>query len=45
MSYVYGRLSENLYDVFVESGNGYGYTFRPMRGMLRIDYILRGEGI
>ena len=45
MSYVYGRLSENLYDVFVESGNGYGYPFRPMRGMLRIDYILRGEGI
>lgn len=44
MSYVYGLLSENLYDTFVESGNGYGYTFRPMRGMLRIDYILRSEG-
>jgi endonuclease/exonuclease/phosphatase family metal-dependent hydrolase len=44
MSYVYGQLSENLYDTFVESGNGYGYTFRPMRGMLRIDYILRSEG-
>ena len=45
MSYVYGQLSENLYDTFVESGNGYGYTFRPMRGMLRIDYILRSEGL
>lgn len=45
MSYVYGQISENLYDVFVESGNGYGYTFRPMRGMLRIDYILRSEGL
>ena len=45
MSYVYGRLSENLYDVFVESGNGYGYTFRPMYGMLRIDYILYSGGI
>lgn len=45
MSYVYGLLSENLYDTFVESGNGYGYTFRPMRGMLRIDYILRSEGL
>lgn len=45
MSYVYGLLSENLYDTFVESGTGYGYTFRPMRGMLRIDYILRSEGL
>lgn len=45
MSYVYGLLSENLYDTFVESGNGYGYTFRPMRGLLRIDYILRSEGL
>ena len=45
MSYVYSVLSENLYDAFVESGNGYGYTFRPMRGMLRIDYILRSEGL
>lgn len=45
MSYVYSLLSENLYDTFVESGNGYGYTFRPMRGMLRIDYILRSEGL
>ena len=44
MSYVYGLISENLYDTFVESGNGYGYTFRPMRGLLRIDYILRSEG-
>lgn len=45
MSYVYGLMSENLYDTFVESGNGYGYTFRPMRGLLRIDYILRSEGL
>lgn len=45
MSYVYGLLSENLYDTFVESGNGYGYTFRPMRGLLRIDYILHSEGL
>ena len=45
MSYVYSLLSENLYDTFVESGDGYGYTFRPMRGMLRIDYILYSEGL
>ena len=45
MSYVYNLLSEDLYDTFVESGNGYGYTFRPMRGLLRIDYILRSEGL
>jgi endonuclease/exonuclease/phosphatase family metal-dependent hydrolase len=28
---------------FVESGSGYGYTFRPMYGTLRIDYILISE--
>lgn len=45
MSYVYGELSENLKDAFVESGRGYGYTFRPMYGMLRIDYILHSAGL
>mgnify|MGYP002508238419 FL=1 len=40
MSYVYGELIENLVDAFEQCGKGYGYTFRPMYGALRIDYIL-----
>lgn len=45
MSYVYGELIENHKDAFVECGSGYGYTFRPMYGTLRIDYILYSEGM
>lgn len=40
MSYVYGELIEDLVDAFEQCGKGYGYTFRPMYGTLRIDYIL-----
>ena len=40
MSYVYGELSKRYVDAFEQCGKGYGYTFRPMYGMLRIDYIL-----
>lgn len=45
MSYVYGKLVEDHHDAFVEVGRGYGYTFRPMYGTLRIDYVLHSEGI
>lgn len=45
MSYVYSKLSDNLLDAFVEAGSGYGYTFRPMYGMLRIDYVLHSQGL
>jgi endonuclease/exonuclease/phosphatase family metal-dependent hydrolase len=45
MSFVYNKLSDDLIDSFVEQGSGYGYTFRPMYGMLRIDYILHSEGL
>lgn len=45
MSYVYGRLVESHSDAFVEVGKGYGYTFRPMYGTLRIDYVLYSKGI
>jgi endonuclease/exonuclease/phosphatase family metal-dependent hydrolase len=44
MSYVYNTLSEDLYDAFSEQGSGFGYTYRPMWGLLRIDYILYSEG-
>ena len=40
MSYVYSQLKEELVDAFEQGGSGYGYTFRPMHGTLRIDYIL-----
>ena len=40
MSYVYGEMIEDHVDAFVQSGSGYGYTFRPMYGTLRIDYIM-----
>lgn len=40
MSYVYGELAKGYVDAFEQCGKGYGYTFRPMYGMLRIDYIL-----
>ena len=45
MSYVYGEIIKNHKDAFVECGSGFGYTFRPMYGTLRIDYILHSEGM
>ena len=45
MSYVYRRMSHNLHDAFKECGRGYGYTFRPLHGILRIDYILYSDGL
>lgn len=43
MSYVYRALKRGYVDAFEQSGSGYGYTFRPMYGTLRIDYILHSE--
>lgn len=43
MSYVYRKLKKGHVDAFEEAGSGYGYTFRPMHGTLRIDYILHSE--
>ena len=45
MSYVYNELIEGYHDAFEQCGSGYGYTFRPMHGMLRIDYILLSKGL
>lgn len=39
-SYVYRKVKGNLVDGFRESGTGYGYTFRQLKKMFRIDYIL-----
>lgn len=45
MSFVYNLLADGMKDAFKEHGTGYGYTFRPMHGMLRIDYVLYSMGI
>lgn len=45
MSYVYRTLSRDMNDAFVEYGRGYGYTFRPLRKILRIDYMLHSSGV
>lgn len=45
MSYVYGELAKGYVDAFEECGRGYGYTFRPMYGTLRIDYILHSPDL
>ena len=44
MSYVYKRMTENLTDLFSVKGSGFGYTYRPMWGWLRIDYVMYSEG-
>lgn len=45
MSYVYRRMRRDMKDAFVEAGHGYGYTFRPMHKLLRIDYIMSSSDI
>ena len=39
-TYTYHCAKGNLRDSFQSRGNGFGYTFRGMRRLLRIDYIL-----
>jgi endonuclease/exonuclease/phosphatase family metal-dependent hydrolase len=40
VSYTYKRLSEGMKDAFVESGSGFGTTFRGLFPYMRIDYVL-----
>ena len=44
-SYVYKQMTRDLTDLFAKKGSGLGYTYRPMWGWLRIDYILYSGGI
>ena len=44
-SYVYKQMPDNLNDIFTQKGSGFGYTYRPMWGWLRIDYVLYSEGL
>ncbi|WP_099462977.1 endonuclease/exonuclease/phosphatase family protein [Parabacteroides provencensis] len=38
-SYVYNHIKGNLTDGFRDSGSGFGYTFRELKRIFRIDYI------
>lgn len=40
VSYTYKRLSAGMKDVFVESGSGFGTTYRGIFPYMRIDYVL-----
>lgn len=43
LSYTYRTVKASLGDAFRSAGEGYGYTYRPMRELLRIDYVLYDE--
>lgn len=39
-TYTYSKIRGDLGDAFCEAGSGYGYTYKPMKGFFRIDYVL-----
>ena len=40
-SYTYHTIREGYGDTFSDQGSGYGFTYKRLYGLLRIDYILR----
>lgn len=42
-SYTYSKISENLGDSFIESGNGFGKSYAGAFPSFRIDYILHSD--
>lgn len=40
LTYTYATVRGDLADAFCSAGSGYGYTYKPMKGMFRIDYVL-----
>lgn len=40
MTYTYHTVRGDLADAFCKKGSGYGYTYRPMSGLFRIDFML-----
>ncbi len=42
-SYSYTKIRGDLLDAFQQSGEGYGYTYKRLRKMMRIDYVLFSE--
>ena len=45
VSYVYRTMARGSKDAFSECGKGYSHTYRGFFGALRIDYVLRSEGL
>lgn len=45
MSYVYRTMAHGMKDAFSECGSGYSHTFRGFFNTLRIDFVLRSEGL
>lgn len=43
MSYSYNTMRGNMKDSFVDKGHGYEYTYKPLRKIFRIDYILHSR--
>ena len=44
-SYTYKKLKGRLNDGFKTAGEGYMYTYRGIKGFMRIDYILHSESL
>ncbi len=44
-SYTYTHLSTGMVDAFRECGRGYGSTYRAMKGLMRIDYIVHSPSL
>jgi len=44
-SFIYKEIGKSLTDGFIESGNGYEYTYRKLFNLFRIDYIFHSEDI
>lgn len=44
-SYTYYKLKGRLKDGFKTAGNGYMYTYRGAKGLMRIDYIMHSQSL
>lgn len=44
MSYVYNTIKGDMEDTFREKGESYQYTYKPLKSLFRIDYILHSKG-
>lgn len=45
LSYTYHTIRGEMSDSFVDQGVGYGYTYKPLMSLFRIDYILHSQSI
>ncbi|MEG2865260.1 MAG: endonuclease/exonuclease/phosphatase family protein [Mucinivorans sp.] len=45
LSYTYNVIRGDMGDAFRDAGSGYGYTYRPMKKLLRIDYAFYDDDV